>query len=112
MPTSLARWISILWHPVLSIAASVLWAMLLAGGSARGHSVLLWVGGVLAIVLGFLVWQTRRGGWSHIDASQPKERRSLNRFLLIGLGVATVAAAYSSAPELASALGSSLPAWA
>ncbi|MFN7781832.1 MAG: serine hydrolase [Lysobacterales bacterium] len=105
MPTLLARWISILWHPVLSIAVSALWATLLAGGVARGHSVLLWVGGVLAIVLGFLVWQTRRGGWSHVDASQPKERRSLNRFLLIGLGIAAAATAQSGAAELASVLG-------
>lgn len=105
MPIFLARWISILWHPLLSIALSVLWAALLAGGLAVGRGTLLGVLAVLALVLGFLVWQTRRGGWSHIDASQPRERRSLNRFLLIGLAVGSVAAALSSAPQLASALG-------
>ncbi|MBE5317129.1 MAG: hypothetical protein H4O13_17180 [Xanthomonadales bacterium] len=105
MPILLARWISSLWHPLLSITVSVLWAALRSGDLAAGRSSLLGALALLAVVLGFLVWQTRRGGWSHIDASQPKERRSLNRFLLIGLAVGSVAAGLSGAPELASALG-------
>lgn len=82
--TALARVISIVGHPVLLILVATLIA-----ASARGATIeqLRLVGGVLAalgiIVLGFGWLQVRNGRWSHVDASVPKERTTLNAFLVI-----------------------------
>jgi len=97
MPTALARWISIIWHPLLATAIAVALATALAGRLAQGLGALLPVGALLAAVLGFIFWQTRRGGWTHVDASVATERRSLNRFLLVGLILAAALAAAASA---------------
>jgi CubicO group peptidase (beta-lactamase class C family) len=101
MPITLARWISILWHPLPAIAVSVLLAALLAGRLQQGLDTLLPIAALLLSVLGFIGWQTWRGRWTHVDASVPAERRGLNRFLLIGLMLASLIAALSdAAPEL------------
>jgi len=101
MPTTLARWISIIWHPLLATAISVVLATALAGRLAPGLGALLPVGALLAGVLGFVFWHTRGGGWTHLDASEPTERRGLNRFLLVGLILAAgLAAAASASAEL------------
>ena len=101
MPTTLARWISIVWHPLLATAVSVALATALAGRLEQGLGALLPVAALLAGVLGFIFWQTRRGGFTHVDASVPSERRSLNRFLLVGLILAAgIAAAASASAEL------------
>ena len=42
-----------------------------------------------AVVMGYSAWQVRRGRWSHVDASDTRERRALNRFLLAALIAAT-----------------------
>lgn len=101
MPITLARWISILWHPLPAIAVSVLLASVLTGQWQRQLDILLPIAALLASVLGYIGWQTWRGRWTHVDASAPAERRGLNRFLLIGLMLAAVVAAISAAaPEL------------
>lgn len=79
---AVARAVSILGHPVVLVLAA---GLIVA--STRGASVaqLWWVGGALvafgAIVMGFTAWQVRAGRWSHVDASERGERRSLNGFL-------------------------------
>jgi len=84
MRNVLARAISIVGHPVVLVVIAALFT-----ASARGATVsqLQLVGGVLAtfgiVVLGFGWWQVRRGRWSHVDASVPKERTSLNVFLVV-----------------------------
>ena len=101
MPTTLARWISIIWHPLLATAISVVLSSALAGRLTQGLGALLPVGALLAAVLGFIFWQIRNGGWTHVDASEPTERRGLNRFLLVGLVLAAgLAAAASASAEI------------
>ncbi len=78
---------------------------------ARGqYRTALWMGAAFsvfaAMVMGYSAWQVRRGRWSHVDASNASERRSLNRFLLIALLVSTaLAAALGSSLELTLGLG-------
>lgn len=57
---------------------------------ARGqYLIALWMGlgfaAFAGIVMAYSGWQVRRGRWSHVDASDRSERRSLNRFLLVAL---------------------------
>ena len=79
-----ARAISIVGHPVVLVIIAAL-----VTASARGATIaqLRLVGGVLAmlglVVLAYSGWQVRSGRWSHVDASVPKERTSLNVFLAI-----------------------------
>ncbi len=82
--TVLARAVSIVAHPVVLLLVAALIA-----ASARGATIaqLQFVGGALTAlgiaVLGFGWWQVRIGRWSHVDASVPKERASLNVFLSV-----------------------------
>lgn len=79
--------------------------------AARGqYRTALWMAlgfmGFAAVVMAYSGWQVRRGRWSHVDASDKRERRSLNRFLLVALLVATTAAAWSDVSrKLAVGLG-------
>jgi hypothetical protein len=58
------------------------------------------------VVMGYSAWQVRRGHWSHVDASNTGERRSLNRFLLIALLASTaLAVAMGGSQELTLGLG-------
>ena len=97
MPIALARWISILWHPLPAVAVSVLLASLMAGRPQQDLDTVLPIAALLLSVLAYIAWQRRRGRWTHVDASAPAERRGLNRFLLIGLLLATVISLYSAA---------------
>lgn len=47
-----------------------------------------------AVVMAYSSWQVRRGRWSHVDASEKSERRSLNRFLFAALLVSSACAAW------------------
>lgn len=88
-----ARTVSILGHPmlVLPLAATGLatargqWRM--AGWMVLGFAVFA------AVVMAYSRWQVGRGRWAHVDASGRSERRSLNRFLLVALLLATLLAA-------------------
>lgn len=89
---------------VLPLAAL---ALTLARGQYRSA---LWMAigfsAFAALVVCYSAWQVGRGRWSHVDASNTGERRSLNRFLLLSLLAATgLAAAFSQPGELTLGLG-------
>ena len=75
---------------VLPLAAV---ALTLSRGEYR---IALWMGlgftAFAAVVMAYSGWQVWRGRWSHVDASGKSERRSLNRFLLVALLVASALA--------------------
>lgn len=82
----LARIISILGHPLLVLPAALALPVALHDGNPRTLQTML-VGFMLfaALMLGWSWLQVRRKRWAHVDASQPSERRSLNRTLLIAI---------------------------
>jgi hypothetical protein len=82
-----ARALSVLGHPALLMPV----ALLLAGHGAQAPPRLIWTAlytalAVAVFVGAFSLWQVKRGRWAHVDASQPHERRQLNRLLLLLLG--------------------------
>lgn len=99
----LARAISILGHPLLVLpAALALPAALRDGDTGTLQSTLVGFALFAALVLGWSWWQVRRGRWAHVDASQPSERQSLNRILLMAIAIgALLAWRGSPAPDLA-----------
>lgn len=99
----LARVISILGHPLLVLpAALALPAALRDGDGGTLRSLLVGFAFFAALVLGWSWWQVRRGRWAHVDASQPSERRSLNRTLLVAIAIgALLAWLRSPTPDLA-----------
>lgn len=106
MPERIARFVSILGHPLLVLPAALL---LPAAMRARDpQSLTSMAAGIAlfaALVLGGSWWQVRRGRWAHVDASHRHERRSLNRTLLAMLLLAALAARYGlPEPDLALAL--------
>lgn len=88
-----ARAVSILGHPLLVLPAALLLPAALRGGDPRTLQAAL-AGFALfaALVLGWSWWQVRRGRWAHVDASQQSERRSLNRTLLVLIGLGALLA--------------------
>ena len=82
MRIPLARAVSVVGHPVVLVLIA---AMVVA--SSRGATVLQlrFVGAAVLvlgiIVLGFSWLQVRAGRWTHVDATSPGERASLNLFL-------------------------------
>lgn len=106
MSQALARIVSILGHPLLILPAAVLSSI--AMREPDPAQVWAYAAGFAVIGLGVMAWswrQVRRRRWTHIDASRPDERRSLNRFLLIVLGCAVLLAWWRGAPALALGLG-------
>ncbi len=100
--SALARAISILGHPLLMLPMAVLALSATRDGGGRDTIVIATGFGVFAAtVLAYSWWQVRRGRWTHVDASAHRERRSLNRFLLIALAVAAALAWFISMRELA-----------
>lgn len=93
----LARILSILGHPLLVLPMALALPVALQTGlndsEWRTLKIML-VGFALfvALMLGWSWLQVRRKRWTHIDASQPSERRSLNRTLLIAISVGTLLA--------------------
>ena len=106
MPHQVARTLSVLGHPLLVLPSAVL--LHLAASGDQPQPMLLVALGFAAfavLVLGYSWWQVRRQRWTHVDASQRHERRSLNRFLLLALAIAAAASAWlTSLRELALAL--------
>src|SRR5690606_6562860 len=110
MSHRLARTLSILGHPLLSLpVAALLLAAHGGAGPARLSALVLGLGAIAAGVMGYSRWQVRRRRWRHVDASGRGERRSLNRFLLVLFAVATLAA-WAWAPQREFALGLALSA--
>ena len=81
-----ARIISILGHPLLVLPTALALPVALHDGNPRTLQAML-VGFMLfaALMLGWSWLQVRRKRWAHVDASQPSERHSLNRTLLIAI---------------------------
>lgn len=92
MNRAFARAVSISGHPMVVLPLAAL-ALTLTRGQYRAA---LWMGlGFVAfagMVMAYSGWQVRRGRWSHVDASDRSERKSLNRFLLVALLVSTALA--------------------
>lgn len=95
MPTqspAIARAVSLLAHPLPVVTLTLL--MLL-----QRHAVpasVLWLAAGVSVALGVLVialsrHHVRQGHWQHVDASQPTERRQLNRSLLVLFSLGTAA---------------------
>ncbi|MET0754695.1 MAG: hypothetical protein ABWY48_04405 [Pseudoxanthomonas sp.] len=92
MKHALARVVSISGHPMVALPLAAV-VLTLARGQ---YGIALWMAlgftAFAAMVMAYSGWQVRRGRWSHVDASDKNERRSLNRFLLIALLVSTALA--------------------
>ena len=95
MNHALARVVSVSGHPMVALPLAAL-----ALTAARGqYRIALWMTlgftAFAAVLMAYSSWQVRRGRWSHVDASDKNERKSLNRFLLAALLVSTACAAWS-----------------
>lgn len=88
----MARAVSILGHPLLltPIAGTAAW---FAGGGAGTEARGIASAALLAaaLVMGYSYQRVRSGAWSHVDASEPGERRNLNRILLAMFAAAAFA---------------------
>lgn len=102
---ALARALSILGHPVVVLPLAA-W---LAADRDADVRTLAGLGAFGAAVLAWSWWQVRRGRWGHVDASGTTERRSLNLFLIVLFAVGTALAWRFAPPEVAWAIGLSLP---
>lgn len=105
MKDKVARFASIIGHPVVLMPAAALWLASSrdSSGTLLGSlsSVLI---AVAAAALVFSVWSVRTGRWEHVDASNRSERRSLNWFLA-PLLLAAAAVTWRSYPTHAPAIG-------
>jgi hypothetical protein len=100
MSHRIARLVSILGHPLLTLPLAIL-ALLSAYAPASVHATAIGIAIVAAAVMGYSRWQVKRERWAHIDASRPSERAGLNRALLVLLPVLAAVAALRDAYELA-----------
>lgn len=85
MRIAIARGASILGHPLLLMPAAALAAASMRSASAQLAPLALVLGALVCAALVFSVWCVWSGRWSHIDASNRGERRSLNWFLALAL---------------------------
>jgi membrane-associated phospholipid phosphatase len=110
MLNGLARALSILGHPLLSLPmAALLLAANRGAGPARLSALVLGLGVIAIGVMAYSRWQVRRNRWRHVDASGREERRTLNRFLLL-LFAAGALAVWALSPQREFALGLALSA--
>ena len=92
MNRAFARAVSVSGHPMVVLPLAAL-ALTLARGQYRiAMEMGLGFAAFAGMVMAYSRWQVRRGRWSHVDASNQEERRSLNRFLLVALLVSTALA--------------------
>jgi membrane-associated phospholipid phosphatase len=105
MRISLARGLSIAGHPLVLAPLAALSAALSHAAPVKLIRVLLIavLAGSIA-VLAFSHWNVRSGRWTHIDASNPPERRALNGFL-VGLLLLGSAIAWRADPTHQLSLG-------
>jgi membrane-associated phospholipid phosphatase len=99
MTRALARAVSIFGHPVLVLPLAVLTLALVRGERAQAAWMLAAFAAFAAVVMGYSWRQVRRGRWTHVDASDVRERGNLNRFLLALLGIGAVVAVWLDAPQ-------------
>lgn len=103
---ALARTLSIVGHPVVVLPLAAALASMRGGFDAR---TLAGLAGFGAVVMAWSWWQVRRGRWAHVDASGQRERRSLNRFLLLLFAAGALLAWWLAPREVAWAIVLSLP---
>lgn len=90
MPVSLARLVSLSGHPLATLpAALLLVSALRADGAGAPLRLALGLAAFAALVMALSWRQVRLGRWTHVDASAPRERRTLN----LALFAATASAA-------------------
>lgn len=79
-----ARILSLVGHPALLMPVTYIFSSSANGAPTRVIT-LIAVGSLLVGVatLAYSWWQVRAGRWSHIDASNPQERRQINLFLML-----------------------------
>ncbi len=101
-----ARIISVLGHPLLVLPAALALPVALHDGDPRTLRTMLVAFALFAALMFGWSWlQVRRKRWAHVDASQPSERRSLNRTLLIAITAGALLAWRGlSTPDLGLAL--------
>jgi membrane-associated phospholipid phosphatase len=99
----LARALSIVGHPALLMPAAVAQRASRAGVPPDLLPAALATALVVALTVGiFSVVQVRAGRWTHVDASQPRERSQLNVFLVaLLLALAVLLWAVGQRPSLA-----------
>jgi len=95
MTLVLARALSIVGHPILAMPASVLVLTLLRGEAQQAWAMAWAFASIAALVMAYSAWQVRCGQWAHVDASQHRERRTLNRFLLVVLAAGALVSLWS-----------------
>jgi membrane-associated phospholipid phosphatase len=93
-----ARALSILGHPAAVSAAAMLF-LVRRDDPARVSTLALGAAIAAVLVMGYSWWQVRRGRWAHVDASDRRERTSLHRVLLGGLGLGGLAAWHVDEPR-------------
>ncbi len=100
MPQRLARLISILGHPLLTLPLAAL-AVVAARDPNNLRSAAIGFALVALGVMGASWRQVKRKRWVHVDASRPEERTGLNRALLLLLSVLAGLAMLRGMRELA-----------
>jgi hypothetical protein len=103
LATAAARGLSVLGHPALLMPLALALASQGAGTPRRWLWVALATALAVAVIVGaYSLLQVQRGRWAHVDASQPHERRQLNRLLLLLLcAAAALLWALGQPPSLA-----------
>ncbi len=100
-----ARFVSVAGHPAVVMPGAML-AFASRSGFTPASLVPLAV--ALAIAAALMAWgrgKVRHGGWRHIDASHPRERREWNRTTFVVLAIGALSAAAAHVPILALGLG-------
>jgi membrane-associated phospholipid phosphatase len=113
--TAWARALSIAGHPALLMPLAVAGGGNAAGGGPGARATLaagLGAAVFIALCVGaYTAWRVKAGRWSHVDASQPRERLELNLFLvalLFGMAALLAALGQPAVTGLGLALGGAL----
>jgi len=78
-----ARWISILLHPLILFPGTYMTVAMSALGWRQALPLVLVVSLIVIVPFGFfMVRQARSGAWGNVDASRPEERPALFRVVL------------------------------
>ena len=86
-----ARCLSILGHPLVFLPLAAWMALASRTSGVQALPLALAFFALLALGVMLYSWlQVRRGRWGHVDASLPRERRSLNGVLLAALSVSAL----------------------
>lgn len=101
MRPALARAVSIVGHPLVTLLAALLCKSWSRGATVRDlGSIVLGTAIAGGLVAAYSWYRVRRGDWAHVDASNVGERRSLNRVLFGVLALSAAAAAAARADPL------------